>query len=154
MKGVIFVFLLYLSLLLSGCIANHPKFSLDGRVVGGHEKLNSLLKLIKTSHVSLAKKENKILEAWYSGVVCSPDLIIEYNDELPTSETLALGKFKLLYPRDSLDDAKIAVLTEVVIYSHKNNPNIECDTKFLVWNEHQWHIVPAMKGIVIDNLVK
>lgn len=122
----------------AGCIPNLPVVSQQGKIVGGHPKLNDLLRRIKNMRDEHALADRSIIEAVYVAWVRPTPQTVSWHGILPPTDKAVAAHYYLVCARETLGKASVAVVTQFLVVRRNGASQTDTYNVLLFWRDNQW----------------
>lgn len=134
---------LVLAIGLTGCMPDLPLVTDEGKIVGGHRKLNDLLERIKAMRDERALVEGGVLEAVYVASIQPTPQAVLHGGTLPAVGKAVAARYDIMCSSETLDAASIATVTRFLLL--RKNGVIRTDTYsvLLLWRGDRWEESPV-----------
>ena len=148
-------FLIFLLLFTgSGCSMHAPEITPSGEVVGGDEKLRSILIIIKEKRDKWARKNMGVIDGYYTAIIDpSGDLVKSGHLLRGTNQTVGVI-YQFIYNPKTLSNARIASVTESLVYKKDGSVHVDCSTHVYRWRDGQWNILRSQEWGILGGYEK
>ena len=139
---------LILAIGLTGCVADVPMVTPDGKIVGGDRKLNELLERIKAMRDQFALAGAGVVEAVYVASIQPTPQAVLHEGALPASDKAVAARYSLMCSSETLDAASVATVTQFLVMRKNGVFWTDTYSVLLLWGGNRWQELPVTRMAV------